>query len=83
MTLRSVNCGKWISCYGHYVPLASLCVYGGSNGEVLQPCDWLDLQVNGDKLRAKAHASRLKRERESDIWTAALLPPTLLDKWRR
>jgi hypothetical protein len=43
----------------------------------------LDLEVIGDKLRAKAHASRLKRERESDIWTAALLPPTLLDKWRR
>jgi hypothetical protein len=49
----------------------------------VQPCDWLDLQANGDELRAKAHAARFKRERENNIWTAALVPPTLLDKWRR
>jgi hypothetical protein len=66
-----------------YLLQVCVCVSGGNSGEVLQPCDWLDLRVNGDKLRAKAYATRFKRERESDIWTAALLPPTLLDKWRR
>jgi hypothetical protein len=49
----------------------------------VQPCDRLDLRTNGDELRAKAHAARFKRERESSVWSAALVPPTLLDKWRR